>query len=301
MLEAKVSQLKHKGLEAVRLAVLWEQYIDLHGPEKATAFYKSIGLNHLETKSIEWEGLTLSRQPTEAEKLCVKSISQAQDAGKASVTKVLLQVRTALIDDALKAVKKLSPATYHELILAVPNKSRGELRDDLEGVFKKGRALVAAELRSEKEAAQHILTEGDIELLDEMTDVTVSRVVNDVQAKIAEAVARYRLLGLRGKELWDAVDDEMARGSVAYIDRLARGASSNVLNFGRFREAEDRKDEWERVEYSAILDPNVCESCAAEDGQSASNESDLQPAPNPECDGGDWCRCFHVYILDTVA
>lgn len=299
MLTDKVSQLKGKGLEAVRLAMLWEQYIDLHGEQKAVDFYQHIGLNHLQTKSIEWEGLTLSREPTKVEKFCVKSISQAQDAGKASVTKVLLQVRSALIDDGLNAIKNLSPATYHELILTVPDTLHDDLREQARSIFNKGRKLVSQELSRGKQQAN--IDDTDDDELDELTNLTDARIANEVQTRVSSAAARFALLGLSGAVLWKAVRDELEAGSLSYIGRASTGLANRVLNFGRSREADDRKDEWQSVEYSALLDQNVCDPCAAEDGQSASSESDLQPAPNPECEGEDWCRCFHVYILDTVA
>jgi hypothetical protein len=300
MLESKVSQLERDVVTADRMARFWRKQINVYGEGKAEAFYRSLGLNHLEPeiKSVQWEGLTLSREPTEAEKLCVKSVAQAQDSSQQSVAKILGKLRSDLIESGMKAVKKLEPADIHTLTLDAPPAK--DLRADIESIFIIGRKLVATELRGQKRAAPKQITAGDDDLLDEITEVTVSRVANDVQAKIAEAVARYRLMGLRGSELWAAVNDEMERGSVAYIDRLARGASGRVLNFGRLREAEDRSDEWNKVEYSAILDANVCEPCASEDGESASDESDLTPVPNPDCAGGDFCRCFHVFIAEGV-
>lgn len=132
--------------------------------------------------------------------------------------------------------------------------------------------------------------------LDELTDVTDARVSNDVQARIIAAAARFTLLGLLGAALLDAIRGEVEMGSVSYIDRTATGLANRTLSIGRADEADERRDDWERVEYSAILDQNVCGPCAAEDGQEAANEADLRPAPNPECEGGDWCRCFHVFV-----
>lgn len=303
-LQEKVLKLKLDGALALRHAQFWEKQIAEHGEQKATAFYSSLGLNHLEKKSVVWEGLTLSREPTEVEKLCIKSIASAQEAGKASVTAVLLKLRTELISDALKAIKKLKPATYHELILKTPKESRAELREQLAKVFEKGRNLVALELARQR--GKSIVAgnsfkqsqEEDDEELDDLTDLTDSRVVNDVQSRITAAAARYALLGLVGAALWEAVNKEMADGSVSYIDRAATGITNKVLAFGRSREAEDRRDEWGSVEYSAILDQNVCEPCAADDAQTAKSEDDLSPTPNPDCAGGDWCRCFHVFIQD---
>lgn len=299
-LSDKVSRLETDAVTASRLAEFWRKQIEVYGEVKATAFYKSLGLNHLETKSVSWEGMTLSREPTEVEKLCIKSISQAQDAGKSSLAKILLQARSDLIAEALTAIKKLTPATYHELILTMPDKYHAEVRDQLAKVFVKGRKLVATELaaQSGKSYSGVDIKQSDDEdsELDDFTDLTDSRVANDIQSRITAAASRFALLGLTGKALWDAVEKEVGDGSTGWLDRIATGAANKVLNMGRAAEAEDRKDEWEKIEYSAILDSNVCEPCAADDGQTSTNEDDLTPAPNPDCVGGDWCRCFHVFL-----
>jgi hypothetical protein len=280
------------ALVAARHASFWQKAIDEHGEEKATRFYTHLGLNHLEKKSYEWEGLTLSREPKEHEKIAVKGIHGAQESAKESIGKILLNLREELIAAGLKGIKRLKPATYHELTLQAPKDSRVELRDRLIKVHKQGRMLVAAEL-GKKEALPE---DDEFDLLDLLTDLTDSRVANDVQARMIDAAARYSLLGLSGQELIDAVQKEITAGSVTYIDRAARGLATKVINIGRSDEAESRKDDWDRVEYSALLDQNVCDPCASQDGDAASNEDDLQPAPNPDCLGGDLCRCFHVWI-----
>ena len=291
-LQEKVLNLKLNAALAVKHANGWQRLIDLYGEQKATEFYKHLGLNHLEKKSVEWEGLQLSREPKEHEKIAVKGIANAQESAKESIGKILLNLRDDLIAAGLKGIKKLKPATYHELTLQAPKDSRVELRDRLIKVHKQGRMLVAAEL-GKKEALPE---DDEFDLLDLLTDLTGSRVANDVQARMIDAAARYSLLGLSGQELIDAVQKEITAGSVTYIDRAARGLATKVINIGRSDEAESRKDDWDRVEYSALLDQNVCDPCASQDGDTASNEDDLQPAPNPDCLGGELCRCFHVWI-----
>jgi hypothetical protein len=280
------------ALVAARHAAFWQKCITEHGEEKTTAFYTHLGLNHLESKSYEWEGLTLSREPKEHEKFCVKGIANAQESAKESIGKILLDLREELIADGLKGIKRLKPATFHELTLQASKESRSDLRDRLIKVHKQGRLLVAAEL-GRKEA---VPDDDDFDDLDMLTDLTGSRVANDVQSRIIDAAARHALLGQTREGLISAVANEINAGSVTYIDRSARGLANKVINIGRSDEAESRSDEWDRVEYSALLDANVCDPCAAEDGKTASNEDDLEPAPNPECLGGDLCRCFHVWI-----
>lgn len=292
-LTEKINQLKCDVVTAARLVEFWEKQVSVHGETNAERFYLSLGLNHIQRKGVEWEGLTLSREPKEHEKIAVKGIANAQESSKESIGKVLLSARDELIADGLKGIKKLKPATYHELTLQVSSASRESLRDRLIKVHRSGRLLVAAEL-GKKEA----VPEDAFDDLDDLTDLTDSRIANDVQSRIIAAATRFRLMGLTGQPLLDAITNEITAGSVSYIDRAATGLANKVINIGRADEAENRRDDWGRVEYSALLDQNVCGPCASEDGDTADNEADLTPTPNPECEGGDWCRCFHIFIND---
>lgn len=165
-------------------------------------------------------------------------------------------------------------------------------------VYRVGRELVIQELDRQGKslcAMNFKQNEDDFDELNTLIDVTDSRVINDVSARIVAAAARFTLLGLTGKALEAAVRQEVESGSTAYIDRTATGLANRTLNIGRSDEAAEHS-EIERVEYSALLDQNVCGPCAADDGETTTNEDDLTPAPNPDCEGGDWCRCFHVFL-----
>ncbi len=298
-LQEKVLKLRMDATIALRHASFWQKAIIEHGEDKATQFYTHLGLNHIERKSVEFDGLALRRQPRESEKIAVKGVAQAQESSKEAIGKILLELRTELISDGLKGIKKLDPATYHELTLQVSSENRGSLRDRLITTYEQGRKLVAAELSKTKEAKPKPV-EGEFDLLDDLVDVTDSRVANDVQARIIAATTRYRLLGLGDAALWKAVEDEIRMGSVSYIDRAATGLANQVINIGRSDEAQSRRGDWERIEYSALLDANCCEVCAAADGQESVDGNELDPAPNPGCLGSDLCRCFWVYIVEGV-
>lgn len=317
----KISELQMQGYAALRIADFWQRKIARDGEDNAEQFYRHLGLNHIEKKSIEWEGLTLSREPKEHEKIAVKGIAQAQESSKEAISKILSSLREELIEDGLKGIKKLKPANYHELILQASEESRGDLRDRLIKVHKQGRMLVARELGVLPKGFIHesgcnekfikndppgyqckcefkVAAEDEFDALDELTDLTDSRIANDVQSRIIAAAQRYRLLGLTEAELLTAVQNEITAGSIAYIDRASTGLANRVINIGRSDEARNRRNEWGRVEYSALLDSNVCDPCASFDGNTATDEADLEPAPSPSCLGGDWCRCFHVWIQD---
>lgn len=292
-LQEKVINLKLQAAIAARHAMFWEKQIQLHGEAKATAFYTHIGLNHLQKKSIEWEGLTLSREPQDHEKICIKGIHAAQESSKEQVTKILLEARKELISDGLKGIKKLAVAQYHELTLTVSPEIRTSLKDRLMKVHRQGRALVVMEL-SKKAVDEG--DEDDFEELDDLVDLTDARVANEIQARIASAAARYTLLGLTGKALWDAVQKEVEGGSTGWLDRAATGAANKTLNVGRSDEMQAHADEIDRYEQSEILDQNTCGPCLEDDGKTASDPDDLPGAPNPDCEGGDYCRGFIVAI-----
>jgi hypothetical protein len=296
-LQAKILQLKLDAALAHRHANGWQRLINLYGEDKATQFYTHLGLNHLPAKSVEYDGLTLRRQPRPAEAIAVKGVAQAQDSNKLRLTTQLLAMRQLMINDALGQLADLNPADYHTLAVDVPATQRNRLRVLLLDTFNDGRQLVQRELSVVKATD---LSDGvdDFGELDLLADVATSRVANDTQARIIAAASRLAMLGTIGAALITSTQNEISAGSVSYIDRTATGLANRTISLGRGYEAEQRSDEWGRVEYSALLDNNVCGPCAAADGEEAGNQDDLTPAPNPECEGYDNCRCFHVYVQD---
>jgi hypothetical protein len=319
-LQTKIINLKLEAALAVRHANGWQKLIDLYGEDKATQFYTHLGLNHLEKKSFEWEGLKLSREPKEHEKLAVKGVHSAQESAKESIGKILLDLRTELISDGLKGIKKLTPATYHELTLQASSDSRLSLRDRLIKVHRQGRMLVAAELGKKSASISdaphkyHFTDDGlvsactchsvkaaaeeEFDELDDLLDVTLSRVVNDTQSRIIASVTEGVTLGRSGNDLLLSVQNSINTGSVSYIDRAAGGLSNRVIGIGRHDEMQSRSDEIGRYEYSALLDANTCSPCAALDGTTAQRMDDLPEVPLADCDGGSLCRCFVVAIAD---
>lgn len=291
-LQAKILQLKLEAALAVKHANGWQRLIDLYGEQQATAFYTHLGLNHLAPKSYDYDGLKLSREPKPHEALQVKAIAAAQESAKERLSVTMQAIRAELVTDAVERLGNLSPAKYHTLIVTVDKAGQTMLRDLVEETFTDGRLLIS----SQRGSKQDELDDEFADELDTLTDLTASRLANDVQARITGSATRLALTGLSGDQLINAVTNEASTASVSYIDRAATGLANRTLNLGRSAEAS--QFEWQRVEYSALLDANVCGPCAAADGEEGTNEDDLTPAPNPECEGGDYCRCFWVYVQD---
>jgi hypothetical protein len=290
-LQAKILQLKLEAALAHRHANGWQRLIDLYGEPQATAFYTHLGLNHLPRKSYDYDGLKLSREPKPHEAPQVKAIAQAQESAKERLSTMMASIRNELVTNALDRLAQLKPANYHKLIVTVGKDEHALLRDLVTETFNDGRLLIAAQ-RSGKQ-------DDDVDYddeLDDLTDITASRLANDVQARVTGAASRFALLGQFDSGLINSVTNEIHAASISYVDRAATGLANRTLNLGRSAEAS--RFDWQRVEYSALLDANVCGPCATADGQEATNEDDLTPAPNPECEGYDNCRCFHVFVQD---
>lgn len=290
-LQQKLLSLKLEAALALRHAQGWQKLIDLYGEDKATEFYTHLGLNHLPVKSYNYDGLTLSREPKPHEALQVKAIASAQDSAKERFSTMMLVIRNELISNATGRLAKLSPAKYHTLIVSVDKAAHILLRDLVSETFNDGRLLIQMQRGSK--------SDDDLDYDDELDDLTTIsevRLANDVQARITGAATRYAMLGQTGTTLINSVTNDIRSGSVAYIDRISTGLANRTLNLGRSAEA--ARFDWQRVEYSALLDQNVCGPCASADGETANDEADLTPAPNPECEGYDNCRCFHVWVQD---
>lgn len=338
----RLNNLERSAKSGAAVVAYYKKLIGEHGEAKAKAIVKAMGDRpfHLIAKSVEWEGLTLSRQPTDIEKIAVKGIQSAQESGKEQVTKVLLEARARLIKDAVADLSMMKPKDYHALVLTPPKSVRKQLKGQLMEVYQRGRELVSAELDAQRPskaqekilevkeaviaadvatvpllersadlarvAAQtwnfsgngHETKDLDDELIDELTDLTLSRLANSVQWNAIENIARFRAMGLVGDELTSRVLEMLYELSDAPIEQMGGGAANMMLAEGRSDEAQAQSDAWEWVEYSALLDGSVCESCEPEDGKRAKSEDELEPAPNPLCLGGDRCRCFHVWIFE---
>lgn len=275
-----------------------------------------ISTNGHTTKTFDYDGLTLSREPNEVEKkIDLKAIATAATEGGERVKRVLTGLRKNLIEQAVDMLSDADPAKLHAVVLTPNPKTYKDLRKELDGMYKRGRVQVDQEAykqtggKSKRSLVASIyqtslfdgakaatIEDDDDEALDRLSDVTVSRVVNSVQSTAAGILATLATLGVTGAELRSRIESQMGESSSAYVDSSAGAAANKAMNKGRDAEIEARSDEIDRIQYSALLDVNTCEQCEAADGEEAASVADLPPAPNDQCLGGDKCRCFHVAV-----
>lgn len=88
------------------------------------------------------------------------------------------------------------------------------------------------------------------------------------------------------------------------LQNTAARAVNEAFGYGRGVQAERQSGDIERVQYSSILDGNTCEMCALLDGQEWDYDDPrtvYYASGNPDCLGGDRCRCVLIYIAAAEA
>lgn len=276
-----------------------------HSPEDKDLARGIVGLlgdGGIQKKTVEYDGMVLWREPTDIEKsINLKAIQDAFDDGQKDLEDQLLDLRLKLIDDAIAGLISLSPADYHTLVLSASETATSALRDKLQDIYDRGRELVIEELTAQGASDLGEIGDPDEEdatMLDDLSDITVSRVINDVQARAIGAAAGLALTGIVASALESELQEELDEGSTSYISAAAAEVDHAALGLGRAAEAADREDIIQEVYYSAVLDSSCCDNCAAVDGETGATPDDIPPAPNPDCEGGARCRCVHVYVFD---
>lgn len=254
-----------------------------------------------ETVSPYFEGLKLRREPTEIEKLInFKAIQDAFDSGEEKLLTALLSLRDKLIEQSATALAGMDPDQYHTLILEASASDRQEIQDVLQEIYERSRELLVSELEAQgaTDLTAGAITDAAIEDLGSLAGTTISRLINDVQARAAGAASRLAV-GASDASVEESVTSALEDGSTAYVDAIAAGADHSAFSDGRSDEAADQSDIITSVYYSALLDDSTCEFCEKADGETGATEDDVTAAPNPDCLGQDRCRCVLVYVFGS--
>lgn len=74
------------------------------------------------------------------------------------------------------------------------------------------------------------------------------------------------------------------------------GLSNRTFINGRDEQADAMSSQIEEEFYSSIMDVNTCDPCAALDQASQEAGGSDFSTPNPDCEGGDRCRCVTIYV-----
>lgn len=108
------------------------------------------------------------------------------------------------------------------------------------------------------------------------------------------------LSGARGKYDATAVAEGIGSGAGKLLADLARQGASTALGLGRTDAATANGGAIDRELYTTMMDGNVCSPCVQYDGQEFA-VGEGPSCPNPECEGGDRCRCVRVPVVGKEA
>lgn len=128
-------------------------------------------------------------------------------------------------------------------------------------------------------------------------DGVVSEFTNNLQQRATNVVLDMRRKDWPvGKQITSALEllDGQADG---WIDAVASKGANEGFASGRSDGFAQYAEEIAEFEYSAILDGNTCAQCSSADGERGEAEDDITPVPNPDCEGGDKCRCVHIAVF----
>lgn len=176
----------------------------------------------------------------------------------------------------------------------------------LEDVYREGRAHVRAELRRQD-------PNGDAETAALRIPLSVGerlRAIRQIAQTAAEEAAAQATRAVKTgalRRITSRTDPEIARPGadpLAAARQAIREAASGLVNrafsLGRDQELRELAGRFNHYVYTAILDEACCGPCEDADGSTAATAEEMEPpAPNPECEGGDRCRCLWLGYLSA--
>jgi hypothetical protein len=237
----------------------------------------------LEKKTVDYNGLTLGREPRGVELVIdLKTIVDDLNTEKTKAVAVLTRFRDKLITQAAKELDGLDPKDAYSLTLTPDPDTRKSIRKSLQSAYARGRREIVAELaaqRAAKNIAGVLEFKDDLEdddFLDELTDLTISKIIAEIQNRAVNAYTALRLLlNYSVDKLKQILGDE----STKFIEQTAGNVINASIRTGRDAEIENNLNEIDHCEYSAVLDANTCTPCEEADGQTAATRRPICPMP----------------------
>lgn len=249
-------------------------------------------------------------------------IKQLDDDAKQAIREATQATRDALVRElgkrARAAAAKGDVAAFVRSQPPMVDALAAEIRPILARYYAAGKEQVAQELERQKEGrpvVEETIANRQGQAVNAATkppkgyvppaklDPAVEAIIAD-QADIAArtiatgtlAAAAQQATRITTVPIDDATFDEFVRRASDGEALRVAGMVTDLMAAGRAAEAQDHADEIADAVYSAILDDNVCSACEARDGEITTDLDEAAGwAPNPDCEGGDRCRCIVVY------
>jgi hypothetical protein len=255
-----------------------------------------------------WHGSEFKRELTLAEKnVAFSEIKDRLNSAEADIIRNASEVQKRQIDKLVEIAAKIIEGKKIERLDDIDIPFRADMADaisaTLKDLYQYGRKQVKAELVKQSKMAETPIEADDIDLIMEFLKTRAKAGANILAAKLKTTLTFEALNQIRQgvfdkallfKALADLSDRE--------IKSLASYSVSEAFNFGRSAEAEKHKDTIKRVQYSAILDEDTCSVCDKLDGEEwdyDDPDTAKYARGNPDCLGGNRCRCLLVYVYNS--
>lgn len=256
------------------------------------------------SKTFDYEGLTLGREPNEVELLIdLKKIVSDQETAKERTAKILLKFREQLINEAVTEAENFDASNIFSLTLSAQNKINQSLYKAFEAAHQTGKEQIIDDINRQSSAKDFSfgleikdLDKETIKKIRQMTDLTISKLLNEIQKRAIDIFVLLESLGI-DVDFFTKLKERLTGEPTKWIEQLAGNSTNLLINTGRDEEIDNQKDVIQYVTYSAILDRNTCEACESADGETADEVAGLPECPNPDCDGGTNCRCIHIAVI----
>jgi phage gp29-like protein len=271
--------------------------------------------------------LPLKREPRGAERcMSLSEIVGALDKGRDDVAAALRAARGRVQAEIVHKVLNRPVRQMHRASVEADPKLLAEVAGILDGVARFGHGQVVKERAKQRgggavedaakirggaadESEQSPATPGwqaeacptkivaAQDAIGLYADGVVSQYTNTLGARAANAAIDRKRKGGTDGEIIQGVHEDLDGQSDKWIDNVAGKGANEAFAEGRSAGFAEFADEIDHYIQSALLDLNTCGNCANADGAEADTEDELPGAPNPDCDGGDLCRCVIVAVF----
>ena len=247
--------------------------------------------------------LKLRRPPKHKERhLALAEMSSGLDRGRDKIAAALRAARPRVQKEIVQRLMASTVRNMHRVSVAPDADLTGEIRGHLADLSAFGQSQVAAErnraLAGKPLPSAAAIRAAERDPLGVYANGVVGEFTNNLTSRAANVALDYtrRPQGPKGQQILD-IERDLDGQSDGWIDNVAAKGANEAFADGRQDGYEQHKDEISQVIYSALLDINTCDACSAADGQEGETPDDIPEVPNPDCDGGDKCRCVHVYVF----
>jgi hypothetical protein len=236
--------------------------------------------------------------------LALDEIVGALDRGRDEVAAALRGARARVQSEIIHRLLNKPVRGMHQASVPADAKLIADVEAVLRGVAEFGRKQVGEE-RARQIGGAAPADAAAIRMADARggdpvglyADGVVSQWQNTLQARATNAmVARRVRRDSTPGEVIQGVMEDLDGQSDKWVNGVASRGANEAFAAGRAAGFEDLADEIDHYIYSAMLDFNCCGNCAAADGAEG-QEDEIPGTPNPDCDGGDMCRCVTVAVF----